>query len=74
MTTEPLILYLPDIALEKIFSFLPYDEIAKNRVVSNFDLVHQIFFTCFQVIFITFSILLKPDDDKRNNIIIAFLL
>ncbi|VEN48494.1 unnamed protein product [Callosobruchus maculatus] len=27
------ILYLPEVALEKIFSFLTYDEIAKNRVV-----------------------------------------
>ncbi|CAH1967818.1 unnamed protein product [Acanthoscelides obtectus] len=27
------ILYLPEVALEKIFSFLSYDEIAKNRIV-----------------------------------------
>lgn len=28
------ILYLPEVALENIFSFLSYDEIAKNRIVS----------------------------------------
>uniref|UniRef100_A0A6P7HC29 F-box only protein 28 n=1 Tax=Diabrotica virgifera virgifera TaxID=50390 RepID=A0A6P7HC29_DIAVI len=33
MTGTPYILYVPDIALEKIFSFLSYDEIAKNRIV-----------------------------------------
>ncbi|XP_019870813.1 F-box only protein 28 [Aethina tumida] len=33
MAGNPYILYMPEIALEKIFSFLSYDEIAKNRVV-----------------------------------------
>ncbi|KAF2895220.1 hypothetical protein ILUMI_10952 [Ignelater luminosus] len=33
MTSMPLILAIPDIALEKILSFLSYDEIAKNRLV-----------------------------------------
>nr|XP_023026576.1 F-box only protein 28 [Leptinotarsa decemlineata] len=32
MSGSPL-LYLPDVALEKIFSFLSYDELAKNRIV-----------------------------------------
>lgn len=27
-------LYLPEVAVEKIFSFLTFDEIAKNRIVS----------------------------------------
>lgn len=29
------VLHLPEVALEKIFSFLTYDEIAKNRIVSK---------------------------------------
>ncbi|KRT80967.1 hypothetical protein AMK59_5205 [Oryctes borbonicus] len=33
MSIGPYILLLPDVALEKIFSFLTYDEIAKNREV-----------------------------------------
>lgn len=37
MAGNPYILYMPEIALEKIFSFLSYDEIAKNRVVSIFS-------------------------------------
>lgn len=35
MSDLPFILYIPDIALEKIFLFLSYDEIAKNRLVSQ---------------------------------------
>jgi F-box protein 28 len=33
MSDTPFVLYIPEIALEKIFSFLTYDEIAKNRLV-----------------------------------------
>nr|CAI5825881.1 unnamed protein product [Callosobruchus analis] len=31
------LLYLPEVALEKIFSFLTYDEIARNRIVKEDD-------------------------------------
>lgn len=34
MNRELTFLTLPDVALEKVLSFLSYDSIAKNRVVS----------------------------------------
>lgn len=36
----PFILYLPEVALEKIFSFLTYDEISRNRIVSTIYLLN----------------------------------
>nr|CAH7755992.1 unnamed protein product [Callosobruchus chinensis] len=35
MAGKVTILYLPEVALEKIFSFLTYDEISKNRIVKD---------------------------------------